>query len=237
MTQQKVMIAWSSGGSVGAKFAQSLLNLQAFEMTTHSDDYVLIGIEHAEGLYIQDNRNSVVKMAQERGADWLLQLDADISFPSNLLQVLMTTADKERRQIVVGLYANVGTAAEDGSFVVVNCIYGEGPNGKYAPLVIPKDMQTFEVDAAGTGVFLTHLGVFDKMQYPWFWLAMFQNPDGTMQTMNEDIAFCRMARDAGIRIWCEPKAEVVHWKTLPMRSSQFREMYENAMAAKSFMKG
>jgi GT2 family glycosyltransferase len=232
----KVFIGYSSGGSVSARFTKCLLDLQAFEIKSPGDRYELISIDHAQGLYIQENRNKVVEMARASGADWLLQLDTDISFSPELLRIMMRYASPSRFPIVTGLYANLGEADSDGAFNVVNCIYGEAPNGQYVTLNPPDNMQPFEVDACGTGVFLTHLSVYDKIPFPWYWLALFKNPDGSMQTMNEDIAFCRMAKAAGCWILCDPLAEVVHWKTLPMRSSQFKQMYDNAMRTMADLK-
>jgi predicted O-methyltransferase YrrM len=180
----------------------------------------------------------LVKDCKTLGADWLLQIDSDHSFQPNLLRIIMRTANKDTRPIIAGLYSNVGNMDQgDGKFDVVDCIYGEAENGQYRVATTPVNMQPFKVDAAGTGIFLTHLSVFDKIEYPWFWLALFQNPDGSEQLMNEDIAFCRAARAKGYDIWCDPLASATHWKTLPLIPSTARVFMNHAKDAFKSMSG
>lgn len=223
MEKQKVVIGWADNGTVHGIFTESLLALQKFEQNTPSDEYVLIDIIRESGLYTEHNRNQVVKFARTLNADWLLQLDGDESFPPDLLRKIMRTAHPETRPIIAGIYANVGNFGRDGegSFNIVDCLYSEGPDGRYR-IVTPTTVAPFEVDAAGTGVMLTHMNVFRKMEYPWFWLEhMLVNSQPEL--MNEDIAFCRKARNLGYHIWCDPLAEATHWKTVPLVSSNFRK--------------
>jgi hypothetical protein len=229
----RVLLGWSDAGSVHGLFAQSLLGLQRFELTQPVPDYTLDDITRISSIYIQDNRNDLVDLLLARGDDWLLQLDTDESFPPTLLRQLMRTADPVTRPIVVGLYANVSTDAANGSMCIVDHIFGEREDGQYTPVVPPENLQPFQVDAAGTGVFLTHRSVFERIAPPWFWLEKIQLPNGKIQTMNEDIAFCRLAREAGFPIWCDPLAEVVHWKTLPLVASSMRGFLARVDAVKA----
>lgn len=228
--REKVIVGWPDGGSVASLFCQSMLALSAFELTAPSDRYALDGFSSRSGLYVQENRNGIVKALLDSDADWLLQLDGDESFQPYLLRQLMEIADAATRPIVVGLYTNVSVVDSDqGSIQIVNCIYEEAENGQYRPVEPPSDLAPFRVAAAGTGVMLTHRSVFEAMEYPWFWLEMFENEDGTRQLMNEDLAFCRSATvERGYPIWCVPLAEVTHWKTLPLVPSTTRTFLNEA---------
>lgn len=226
--RQKVVIAFPNGGKVDSIFALSLLNLQKWEFENKCSEYELLEIFYTSGLYIEHNRNQIVRQARILKADWILQLDTDQSFEPELLRILMSTADKDKSPIIAGLYTNIGNISNDGKFEIVDCIYGEAPNGQYRCLSIPNKLQPFEIDAAGSGVLLTHISVFDKIESPWFWLGEFVNEDGSVQLMNEDIQFCRMAKQAGYKIFCNPMASVVHWKTIPLAPSNQRILQANA---------
>lgn len=224
MEKQKVVVGWPDGGNVASLFAQSLLGFQAFEMLHPNDDYEVVQYSARSGLYVQENRNRLVKALLEEGADWLLQLDGDESFQPYLLRQLMQTADSVERPIVVGLYTNLGGIDDrTGAITLINCIYKEAEDGRYTAVDPPEDLQPFEVAAAGTGVMLCHRSVFEKLEYPWFWVDLYENEDGSTQMMNEDLGFCRAARVAGFPIWCNPLAEVVHWKSLPLVPSTVRQ--------------
>ena len=223
MSKQKAMIGWPDGGSVRGNFMLSMLALQEYEIKNPSDKYELMReFGRTSGLYIQENRNQLVKCAQFHKADWLLQIDGDESFKPNLLRMLMENADAAEKPIVVGLYSNVGIL-NDVSAEVIDCIYKETESGEYMTISATEDPTPFQVDAAGTGVMLTHMSVYDKISFPWFWVELYQSPSKKEpQMMNEDIAFCRAARHVGFPIWCDPKCEVTHWKTLPLVPSTMR---------------
>jgi len=233
--KEKVVIGIPSGGSVHTRFMMSLLKLQQWESQNPNDRYELVDVFGRAGLYIQENRNNLVKDAQERKADWLLQLDPDHSFDPNFLQIIMRDAKKGGKEAIFGLYSNIGTIRHNGSFDVIDCIYRETEDGKYQNISIKDNAQIVEVDAAGTGLFLSHLSIYDRIPYPWFWVMLFQNDDGTEQMMNEDLSFCRFARSNGIRLWCDPLAEAHHHKTVPLLPSTMRSFLQNVNEQKVAM--
>ena len=238
MGKPTVMIGFPDGGSTSAMFTESLAKLVWYELSEPSAHYTLIGPpKHASSIYIQENRNDLVRKAQQAKADWLLQIDADESFEPTLLRQLMQTAlqDPETiRPVVVGLYSNVANIGDigDGSFDVVDCVYAETSNGAYRNVRPPENLQPFTVDAAGTGIFLTHMSVYETIGYPWYWCDLIQvTGKPAPQFMNEDLAFCRVLREHGYTIWCDPLAEVTHWKTIPLMPSTLRHFM--AMRKKS----
>jgi GT2 family glycosyltransferase len=235
------MVGWSDNGSVHGIFAFSLLRMQQMELALPSDEYDFVMPQRTSGLYVQQNRNELVKTLLDSDADWLLQLDGDESFRPELLRMMMRTASENFRPIVVGLYSNVSSidaSGVDGGIMINNMIYGETEHGEYMPIEPPEDLVPFEVHAAGTGVMLVHRRVFETIEEPWFWVEMFQSPaKADWQFMNEDIAFCRKAREAGFKIWCDPLAEVVHWKTMPLMPSTTRTYLKEADRVFSEMRG
>ena len=233
--REKVFVGWPDGGSVNARFAMSMINLHRFELQEPDGRYEVIEPGHDSSIYIQENRNALVRRAKFHKADWLLQIDADESFSPNLLRQLMRTADKLTRPIVAGTYANIGRVSEN-NVEVLDCVYREVADGQYMTMQIPDDMQPFKCDAVGTGVFLTHMSVFERMKYPWFWCDLFLDPTkDDPQFMNEDIGFCRNAREHGYHIWVDPMAEVIHWKVVPLSPSTTRKFIEKAWRAKECM--
>jgi hypothetical protein len=236
LSKQRVVIGWPDGGSVTGVFALSLIELFRYELENQNDCYEVLRPVRQSSLYIQNNRNNLVRDAKVLQADWLLQVDGDHSFAPGMLRQLMSTADALTRPIVVGLYSNLAGISGIGGVHVIDCVYGEADNGQYRALSVPADEQPFEADAAGSGVLLTHMSVFEKLKFPWFWVELFQDTGKEdPQPMNEDIAFCRYARSQGLPIWCDPRPDITHWKTLPLTPSTMRKFIERAEAAKERM--
>lgn len=228
---EKVMVGWCDTGSNHGAFTMSMLLLQQFEQEYPDPRYRLVSPVRTAGAYVQANRNELVRRFLDTDADWLFQLDCDESFPPSLLRVLIRTADADRQPITTGIYSNVHSYAEDpsdGSVVIGNCVYMETENGSYQAVEPPESLQTFEVSGAGAGVMLVHRSVFETLVDPWYWCEWIEFTDEPGQFMGEDLAFCRRAREAGYRIICDPLAEVMHWKTLPLLPSTVRTYLHEA---------
>lgn len=225
------MIGYPVGGSVHPAFTKALLDLQRFELLEPSGEYELLPVEYSASLYVEENRNVLVDLAVREGAEWLLMLDTDESFEPTLLRRLMSVAHPDERPIVFGLYSNIMQAPQqtEGAYLHVDMIYRETEDGQYSSVVPPSDMRPFYVDAAGTGIMLTHISVFDQIEFPWFTLDYIL-PTGKHrpQVMNEDISFCRKARQAGYKLLCDPLSEAKHYKTMALLPSTFRHFMERA---------
>lgn len=235
----KVMIGFPVGGGVHPAFAKALLDLQKFELKNPSPDYELVDIEYSASLYVQENRNNLVEWAMEKQVDWLLQLDTDEKFQPTLLRQLMSSAHKDTRPIIFGLYSNVqpAPAQAEGAYYHVDMIFREVENGEYMTLTPTSNTRPFMVDAAGSGILLTHMSIYRKIAYPWFWLEMMIPSNKTKpQIVNEDIAFCRAAREAGYKLWCDPMAEAQHFKTIGLLPSSFKHFMDRAREVEKEMK-
>lgn len=224
---ERVALGWIDAGSVRGEFMHSVLSLSQYEQRQPDDRYELVDFIRMTGAYIPDNRNKLVRLAREAEVDWLLMLDADESFGSDLLRILMRSADSNARPIVTGLYANIAQFDMSGGVQVINMVFGEIEDGQYRSLAA-EGVVPFRVDAFGTGVCLLHMSVFDHVEEPWFWLdTLLATGKSEAQLVTEDISFCRKAREAGYELWCDPLADVTHWKSMPLTSSTVREYLTN----------
>ena len=134
-------------------------------------------------------RNTLLDMALKRGADHVLWLDSDHTFPSDALLRLLAhgkeavAANYPRREMPI-----TATAARDGR------------------LVEPKAEGLEEVDSAGLGLFLLDMAVMAKLQrhadetgqplWPLFKEEWSEGPAVT----GEDRYFCSRLKAAGIPI-------------------------------------
>jgi len=188
---------------------------------------------------IQRARNSLVNVFMKRPeCTHLMFIDADIKFnPNDVLSMLQ--ADKD---IICGIYpkkeinwANVNRAAHENvpvgdlkhytGSMVVNLVDYQGQ------VTVPRN-EPIEVFAGGTGFMLIKREVFEKLQpvvksyindvgdtsgqmaadriYEYF--PVFIEPE-TERLLSEDYAFCRLARDNGIKIHAAPWVELGHFGT------------------------
>jgi len=235
----KILVAFPVGGSCHPAFAKALLDLQRFELTEPSPTYDLLPIEYSASLYVEENRNVIVELAQRDKADWLLMVDTDESFQPNLLRQLMVHADRNNAPIVFGVYSNIAQAPQqaEGAYYHVDMLFREVENGEYMNVTPPSDSRPFYVDAAGSGCMLTHISVFERIEFPWFTLDYIIPTGKTKpQVMNEDISFCRKARMAGYKLLVDPLAEVTHYKTMALLPSAFRHFLERAQQVHEEMK-
>jgi hypothetical protein len=228
----KVMIGYADGGKVDSEFSICVADLMWFELKNPTSAYEILPFQHAKDIYPPENRNRLVRKAFDLGADWLLQIDPDETFAPHTLRIMMRTAHELTRPVVTGHYANIANMDFDGNgaFTVCDMVFEEGENGMYRNVIPSGDMQPFPVAACGTGMFLTHMSVYNQIPYPWYELAYFKSSEqDELQPMNEDIDFCRKLRMAGYEIWCDPMAEVTHWKTVPLKPSTTRKWLEESM--------
>lgn len=153
---------WYGGAPVGSKFDVHFVN----------------------GTLIADQRHKLARMAISGNADYLLFLDSDMRFPSNLLERLIAH-DKD---IVACNYATrrlpVKTVAFK-DFATLECVYSHDKSGLE------------EVDAVGMGAMLIKTEVLRRLPQPWFSISWL--PSGNMW-VGEDIYFCKLAQANGYKV-------------------------------------
>jgi glycosyltransferase involved in cell wall biosynthesis len=143
-----------------------------------------LAILSAHRTQIATARNQLVRMAQERRAEWLLFVDDDMIFPGNALARLLAH-DRD----VVGVMAPSRT-------------HGRTVGEASTPLVSYNGL--ILAHRLGAGILLIRMSVFDRMPLPWFKIAWGEgivtdeNRDGEIY---EDYLFCREAQKAGVELW------------------------------------
>lgn len=170
----KVAICIPVHGDTKALFTLSLAGMvqrSVAELTGELKTFMAQG-------HLLDNRNGLAKAARDWGADWILWLDADHTFPDDtLIRLLAHDLD------------------------VVGCNYvRRRPAGPVAvkgghPLYSDKGGPVEEVDTLGLGVCLMRASVFDSLDWPWFTVERSTNGTGHV---SEDVCFFRALKRAGI---------------------------------------
>lgn len=147
-----------------------------------------------KGSNIAGNRNNGVREAKRLGASKLLFLDADMTFPMNVVERLegwgkpIVGASYPQRS---GLHKNLAQPKAN----------------------VPVDLEgkkVIEVDRLPTGCLLIEMAVFDRIAEPWFFFGV--DADKKRIT-GEDYNFCDSARAAGIPVHLDVDLSfnIVHW--------------------------
>ena len=142
-------------------------------------------IHMVSGTLIADQRQKLVRMALKGGADWILFLDSDMRFPSNLIGRLMAND----LDIVAANYPTRRVPTKTvafSNFEKLECIYlGDATT------------RTQEVDAVGMGVMLIKAQVFKALPQPWFQIGYAPR---SKAFVGEDIYFCKLAQRHGFKV-------------------------------------
>jgi hypothetical protein len=143
--------------------------------------------------YVHLARMRLVEAARKFQADYLIFVDADMTFEPEAFNKLLASG----KEIVGAHYfmrrlpplSVVKMADENGKLI-------EGE------ITIPKEI--FKCYATGTGLMAVKMEVFEKIPRPWFFYQA-----GEMN-IGEDVWFCERAREAGYDVWCDPTIAVGH---------------------------
>ena len=180
----KIMIGIPTASAhLHRKFFQSLMGLTYPE---HAD----VDINIIEGYQLPFARNRIVQNSLEKNVDYLLFIDADMIFPSDLLIRLL----KHNIPMVNAL-----------AFKRIKphypCIFkwNEG-DGCYE--TVPYHGGLLEVDATGMAAHLIHLDVFKKMKQPWYYYRD--------DIFSSDLTFCENAKKLGFKIIIDTDLKIGH---------------------------
>ena len=164
----------------------------------------VVAVVSVGGSLVAPARNAIVRHALQSDADWILQLDSDMSFDGALLDGLLAYSDPVERPIVGGLAFKVfrdGTT-EPTMYRLVN--------EPKTHLQAVRDWQRgalVRVDATGGACLLVHRSVYEAMDAPWFGPAELAGEE-----LGEDVSFCLSARLAGFEIHVASDVLVGHVK-------------------------
>lgn len=199
------------------------------------------GYFQAEGHRVDHNRDRICLEFLKTNNEWLLMLDSDMTFPSDV-GIRLATWNKP---IVGGLYFHRGESHDPFLFkrdkmAVGNDLFGRErrqwlpmrdevyeflkemqvpPRDGAVAIGEPGEVGLIEVDAVATGSMLIHRSVLETMEPPWF--------EYISGGQSEDLVFCDRAKfDYGIPIYCDMSTIAGHMVMQPMGYAQFMTMYE-----------
>lgn len=145
------------------------------------------------GTLIFDQRNKLAESALDEGCDYILWLDADMRFPKNTIERLISL-DKD----IVGVNATTRTVPAKPTAKNLQINFEEKTNA-WIP-VDSKGKQGIEkVTSIGCGVMLVKRKVFEKLEKPWYWFSEIPGD----KILGEDVYFCVKAHDAGFETWVD----------------------------------
>ena len=174
----------------------------SFACMEKPEQYILLVPQFPHGPWtgsLADARNSLVQQALDEGCSHLLMLDTDQIYPNDTLKKLLSHGKD-----ICGVRVHRRWMPFDPIFL-------RGDIGKYQS-VSDDEMYSgnlIQVDATGTGCLLFDMGVFLKVNQPWFEFTMKDE-----KPVGEDIFFCSKARKEGVNIFIDTSIEVGHLTTM-----------------------
>lgn len=185
----KVLIAVPCMDSVPSQFAQSLAMLRKVEQTA---------VAFQIGSLIYNSRNNLSTMAIERGVDYILWLDSDMTFPPNTLIKLLE--DRDKGDIITGVYYR---RVKPYHPVLFDKLEIKDDVCEWSDQLEIKD-ELFEVGGCGFGCVLTPTHVLVDV------LSKYGNAFAPIGGVGEDLSFCWRARECGYKIVCDPSIQCGH---------------------------
>jgi len=183
----KIAIGMPTTGSVKSQTMFSVFNL-----VTHSKIPLYLVVR--EAAYVHTNREEIARKILNSAATHLLFIDSDMSFKPDALDKLVA-----RDRDIIGASYNYRQLPLKSTIVI------QDEKGN----ILKKDLPdgTFECAAISLGFALIKTSVFKKIPHPWFF---YEHDDKGNITCGEDVWFCRKAKEAGFKIYCDPTIEVGH---------------------------
>ena len=201
----RTMVAVPCMDTVQTEFADSLLKMRPVGMMMHC--FMPCSLTYK-------SRNDLGSLAVKEKTDYVLWIDSDMVFPSDLLTDLMADL-QEGRDIVAAvchmrrppfrpvLYKKLrqGLTPDDN----------EWENYDDYPRDAP-----FKVEACGFGCVLMKTSVMETI------INKYNDLFAPLPGFGEDLSFCIRARACGFDIWCDPKVQVGHKATTIVTDETFQ---------------
>lgn len=186
----RILIAVPCMDSVPSQFAQSLATLNKVEECV---------VAFQMGSLIYNSRNYLATAAVKMEADYVLWLDSDMVFSSDVLQRLWQ--DRDKGDIITGVYYR---RVEPYKPVLFSKLDIENDICQYEGYDdFPQD-KLFEVAGCGFGCVLTPTNIFVDV------INKFGNMFSPIGGVGEDLSFCWRARQCGYKIVADPTIQLGH---------------------------
>lgn len=190
-----VLIAVPCHDYIHADFTRCLMELDKPEGT---------GFAMITNTLIYSARNLIAQNAIKSGFDYVLWLDADMTFHADTLVRLLE--DIKGRELVTGLYFTrreplVPTIQKEIHWAIDETGWVDGGATIYRDY--PKD-QVFEIAGCGFGCVLTSVNLLRRM------VEKFGSPFYPLMGMGEDTTFCFRATEDGFKLHCDSRIKCGH---------------------------
>jgi hypothetical protein len=188
----RVLVAIPSPDQVNANFAMAL----ATTLYLAGLKRIPCALANVKGSVIHRNRNNLVAEAKRLGCAKILFIDADMTFPVNVIERLLSY-DK---QIVGATYAQRSGLHKNHAKPL------SGGREDVHGLV--------EVAALPGGLLLIDMAVFDDLKRPYFRMPFTEETETEPpRETGEDYDFCNRARAVGYQVWLDTELsfDVIHW--------------------------
>lgn len=187
---KKVAICIPSRGEMEIGTAFDLAVMCAYDSRFRTGHQAIYTVN---GTLIFDQREKLAAEAIKEGADYILWIDADMRFPKDTIERLISL-DKP----IVGVNATTRVLPVKGTAKNLEIDLEKQENTWHT--IVSKDKTGVEkVTAIGCGVMMVKREVFENTPRPWFWFEHL--PGG--QLLGEDVYFCVKAQDAGYDTYCD----------------------------------
>jgi hypothetical protein len=216
--KQQIAVGFPHNGLTHAVFTVSMAEMVRFEFQRPNPDYFWSTLCVQGGSLVHNNRHGLVLAAIDEQADWLLQLDTDISFPETLLRDLFAAAMETKARVVSGLYWQLNV--ENGEFVRHPLAFRINEKGRFENIA---EFGSQWIDGAGAGCLMVHRSVLEEMKSAQprevaekgdpYWS---EKCDGVGKPLGEDLSFCWRLHEMGERIWLAAGPKLRHWKLMPV---------------------
>ena len=169
----------------------------------------VIAIRYATTASLDANREFIAQASLDEKCDWCLMVDTDMSYPSNLLDVLIS---RDKDVIGVPFYSR-GRDAETELKTITPVIYDcDRKTPAWYRWKMVKQTEPFRVDTVGGGILLIKTKVFKKLEQPWFPYSYYKK-NKWEGILGDDMGFCLRCMEAGIEVWADPTFgdDIKHW--------------------------
>jgi hypothetical protein len=213
-----IVIGYISPGQVATRFMDSYMDLVL------TDSRITGRISVISGPRIAAARNDIVRnfLAMPSLPEWLLMLDSDMTFDSDITERLIDAAHEKIRPVIGGLCFGGGRVGVP--FPTIYKMIDPRKNGGKVTEVLesyPQDALC-KVDATGAACLFMHRELLSQMQdqfrlmpdghvnpHPWFAETVFQGHE-----YGEDWTFCMRLKQMKVPLYVHTGIKLGHVKTV-----------------------
>ena len=197
----KAVVGWIDPGTVTGSFTYSLAKLAQFGTATG----LLAAVDRQQsGPHVERGRNLLVQDFLATDADYLLQIDSDMTFDYDALNRLVNTAERMDTPVVGGLC--FGYTEASGPFPTIGMFVGD--EVKWTVQMPATDRAgCVTCDVTGAAMLLTHRSVFDILGD-----EPFRRIELNGVHVGEDISFCHKLHQVEIPVVVDTTVKTGHVK-------------------------